>query len=96
MPDDGEKKKEKEEEPEKKKPQYEVIEDLPGVGPATAEKLRELGFQTVESLAIATIKELVPAGIGEKQAGKIISEARNTIAMTFIRADELIKMRQNV
>lgn len=94
MPDDGEKAK-KDEESEKPK-QYEIIEDLPGVGPATAEKLRELGFQTVESLAIATVKELVPAGIGEKQAGKIISEARNTIAMTFIRADELIKMRQNV
>lgn len=95
MPDDGEKKKEKNEEPEKQQ-KYEMIEDLPGVGPATAEKLRDLGFQTVESLAIATVKELVPAGIGEKQAGKIISEARNTIAMTFMRADELIKMRQNV
>jgi DNA repair protein RadA len=94
LPDDGEKA-EKDKESEKPK-QYEIIEDLPGVGPATAEKLRELGFQTVESLAIATVKELVPAGIGEKQAGKIISEARNTIAMTFIRADELIKMRQNV
>jgi DNA repair protein RadA len=94
LPDDGEKAK-KDEESEKPK-QVEIIEDLHGVGPATAEKLRELGFQTVESLAIATVKELVPAGIGEKQAGKIISEARNTIAMTFIRADELIKMRQNV
>lgn len=100
MPDDKEKRKgkdedEEEEEPEKRK-QYEVIEDLPGVGPATAEKLRELGFQTVESVAIATVRELVPAGIGEKQAAKIITEARNSIAMTFVRADELIKIRQNV
>jgi DNA repair protein RadA len=93
--DGKEKTKEKDDEPEKQR-QYEAIEDLPGVGPATAEKLRELGFQTVESLAIATVKELVPAGIGEKQAAKIISEARNSIALTFMRADELMKMRQDV
>ena len=79
---------------EKKK--YELIEDIPGVGPATAEKLREMGYQTVESLATATIKELTEAGVGEKQAGKVIAEARDSIALSFIRADELIKMRQNV
>lgn len=95
MADGKEKTKEKDDEPEKQR-QYEAIEDLPGVGPATAEKLRELGFQTVESLAIATVRELVPAGIGEKQAAKIISEARNSIALTFMRADELMKMRQDV
>jgi len=33
---------------------YLRIEDLPGVGSSTAEKLRELGFHTVESLAMAT------------------------------------------
>jgi len=81
---------------EETKRKYEAIEDIPGIGPATAEKLKELGFHTVESLATATIRELVPAGIGEKQAGKIISEARNSIALTFIRADELMKMRENV
>jgi len=81
---------------EETKRKYEAIEDIPGIGPATAEKLKELGFHTVESLATATIKELVPAGIGEKQAGKIISEARNSIALTFIRADELMKMRENI
>jgi len=79
-----------------KRPKYEFIEDIPGVGPATAEKLREMGFHTVESLATATIKELTEAGVGEKQAAKVIAEARDTLALSFIRADELIKMRQNV
>lgn len=75
---------------------YEVVEDLPGVGPSTADKLKELGFHTVESLATATIRELVPAGIGEKQAAKIIGVARDSISLSFIRADELMKMKANV
>jgi DNA repair protein RadA len=75
---------------------YDVVEDIPGVGPATAEKLKELGFHTVESLATATVREIVPAGIGEKQAVRIISEARNSIALTFVRADELMRMKENV
>jgi len=75
---------------------YERLEDLPGVGPATAEKLREMGFNTVESLATATIKELEPAGIGEKKALDVIRAARSTLSLTFIRADELLKMRQSV
>jgi len=79
-----------------KRRKYEFIEDVPGVGPATAEKLREMGFQTVESLATATIKELTQAGVGEKQAANVIAEARDSLALNFVRADELIKMRQNV
>lgn len=74
---------------------YELIEDIPGIGPATAEKLRELGFNTVESLATATVKELTQAG-GEKQAAKIITVARDSIATSFVRADELMRMRQNL
>jgi len=75
---------------------YERIEDLPGIGPATAQKLHELGFHTIESLATATTKELESVGIGEKKALEVISTARSTIAVSFIRADELLKMRQNV
>lgn len=75
---------------------YEVVEDLPGVGPTTADKLRELGFHTVESIATATVREIVPAGIGEKQAKKIIDLARDSISLSFIRADELMKMKANV
>jgi len=89
-----------EEEEEKEVPtsekQYERLEDLPGVGPATAQKLRELGFHTVESLATATIRELEPAGIGEKKAFEVIRAARSSLSVSFIRADELLKMRQSV
>jgi len=75
---------------------YLRIEDLPGVGSSTAEQLRELGFHTVESLAMATIRELIQAGIGEKKASQIINAARASSSLSFIRADELITKRQNI
>ena len=75
---------------------YLRIEDLPGMGSSTAEKLRELGFHTVESLAMATIRELIQAGIGEKKASQIINAARASSSFSFIRADELITKRQNI
>ena len=78
------------------KKKYEFIEDLPGVGPATAQKLRDLGYHTVESLAMATARELEPVGVGEKKAFSFIEAARSSIGVSFIRADELLKMRQNV
>jgi len=78
------------------KKKYEFIEEVPGIGPSTAKKLRELGFQTVESLAMATIRELEQAGVGEKKAFEIIEAARSSISLSFIRADELLRIRQNV
>lgn len=79
---------------EKKK--IENIEDLEEIGPAVADKLKELGFQTPESLATATVKELLSAGISEKQATKIISKARESITIEFVRANELMDMKKNV
>lgn len=90
----GKKGKEKESVPEKKK--YDFIEDLPGVGPATSQKLRDLGYHTVESLAMATSRELEPVGVSEKKAFQIIDAARSAVGVNFIRADELLKMRQTV
>jgi len=53
------------------------LEDLPGVGPTTAEKLREAGFVTVESIATASPAELAEtAEIGESTAKKMIKSAR--------------------
>jgi len=75
---------------------YEFLEDLPGVGPATAQKLRDMGFHTIESLAMATARELEPAGISDKKAYAVIEIARSSIGVSFIRADELLRLRKNV
>jgi len=75
---------------------YQTLEDLPGVGPATASKLRDTGFKTVESVATAAVSELITAGIGEATAAKVIAAARKSMAITFVRGDELVKLRSNI
>lgn len=75
---------------------YKTLEDLPGLGPATVGKLKEIGFKTVESLGTATVNELVSAGIGEEVAARVIDTARKATAITFVRGDELVELRKNV
>lgn len=72
------------------------LEDLPGIGPKTAEKLREAGFRTVESIAVASPKELFEiAEIGESSASKIIEAAREAADVGgFITANELLEKRK--
>jgi len=74
------------------------VESLPGVGEATAEKLREAGYTTVESLAVATVAELREAAeIGESQAKKIIAAARKTSEIgAFLTADKVLERRKTV
>jgi DNA repair protein RadA len=78
------------------KAKYQTLEDLPGVGPATVAKLKEIGFKTVESLGTAAVAELVSAGIGEAMAEKVIEAARKSMAITFVRGDELVELRKNI
>jgi len=78
------------------KAKYKTLEDLPGIGPATVAKLKEIGFKTVESLGTAAVAELVAAGIGEAMAEKVIEAARKSMAITFVRGDELVELRKNV
>ena len=73
------------------------IEDLPGVGAATAEKLRESGFDTMLSIAVASPGELTEiAGLTEATARKIINTARNKMDMGFESGDELLEKRKNI
>ncbi|MCC7565673.1 MAG: DNA repair and recombination protein RadA [Methanomicrobiaceae archaeon] len=53
------------------------LEELPGVGPTIADKLREAGYATVEGIATATTADLAEAvEIGEATAKKLIMAAR--------------------
>ncbi|HII15349.1 MAG TPA: DNA repair and recombination protein RadA [Nanoarchaeota archaeon] len=71
--------------------------DLPGVGAATAEKLKEAGYETLMALAVATPGELVEvAGVGEAVARKIINAARNNLNMGFESGDEILKKREAI
>jgi RecA/RadA recombinase len=54
-----------------------TLEELPGVGPSTAEKLREAGYTDLMELAVASPDDVATAAeIGEGAAQKIILEAR--------------------
>ena len=54
-----------------------TIEDLPGVGPATAEKLREAGFEDLLAIAVMSPPELSEqAELGEAVSSKIIAGAK--------------------
>jgi len=71
------------------------LEDLPNVGPAIAEKLREAGFTTIESVAVASPVELSSAAeIGESTASKIISAARQMANVGGFESGEAILERR--
>ncbi|MDD5133063.1 MAG: DNA repair and recombination protein RadA [Candidatus Nanoarchaeia archaeon] len=68
------------------------VKDLPGVGAATAEKLKEAGFTNMISIAVASTGELVEAaGVGEAVARKIINTARDKLKMGFESGHELLE-----
>src|SRR5256885_17131851 len=57
-----------------------AIEELPGVGPATAEKLKEAGFTDLMGLAVASPTMVADAAeIGTDGAQKIIIAAREAV-----------------
>jgi len=75
-----------------------TIEDLPGVGPATAEKLREAGYSSLEAIAVATPAELVAsAEISESLATKIIGAAKEAVNIGgFETADIVFERRKRI
>ncbi len=74
-----------------------LVQDLPGVGAATADKLKESGFDTLLSIAVASPGELVDiAGVTEATARKIIHSARENLNMGFESGLDLLEKRNNV
>ncbi len=75
-----------------------TLEDLPGVGPTTAEKLREAGYTDLIELAVASPKDLAETvGIGEGTAQKIIMAARKYANVgSFETGDVIYERRKKV
>mgnify|MGYP006125640103 FL=1 len=75
-----------------------LIEDLPGVGPATAEKLREAGFDDLLALAVMSPGDLADqAELGEAVATKIIGGAKKMANIGgFLSGDALLERRREV
>ncbi len=73
------------------------IQDLPGVGAATAEKLEQAGYKDLLSMAVATIGELVEAaGVTESVARKMINAARDSMRMGFETGTEVLQRRGTI
>jgi DNA repair protein RadA len=82
---------------EEKKQKEMTIEDLPGVGAATAEKLSLTGFDTLMAIAVATPGEIVnSSGLTEAAARKIIRAARDGMNMGFQSGLDLLEKREKM
>ncbi len=54
-----------------------ALEDIPGVGPKTAERLREAGYVCAGDICQADVDELSSVkGISKKSAGELINKAK--------------------
>jgi len=74
------------------------IEELPGVGPATAEKLRDAGYTDLMSIAVESPKNLAETcEIGEAAAAKIIAAAKEAADVGgFEPGDVILERRQKM
>jgi len=75
-----------------------TIDDLPGVGPATAEKLREAGFEELLAIAVMSPNELAEqAELGEAVSSKIIQGAKKMANIGgFVSGNKLLERRKEV
>jgi DNA repair protein RadA len=74
------------------------LEDLPGVGPATADKLIDAGFDTYESIAVASGGDMAnSADIGDSTASDIIQAAREAADVGgFESGSQVLERRQRI
>ena len=75
-----------------------TIDDLPGVGPATAEKLREAGFDDLMAIAVMTPADLADqAELGEAVSSRIINGARRMASIGgFLSGMDILEKRREV
>jgi len=79
-----------------KKKENEIL-DLPGVGPATAQKLMENGYTELKQIATAPIGDIMElCDMTELTAKKVIKFAQDKLEMGFKGADIIEESRHNI
>ena len=72
------------------------LEELPGVGPATADKLREAGYTSFQGVAVAASGELSnQADVGESTASDIVQAAREKADIGGFESGAQVLERRN-
>lgn len=73
------------------------LEDLKGVGPATAQKLREAGYSSVEILASSSPYEIAEAtGLPIELCKDIVEQSKNEIKIDVISGYDIYQTRLNI
>ena len=72
------------------------IENLPGIGEQTAQKLREVGYGTIDAIASANIDDLLELGISTAKAQKMVEAARDQFDVKFQTAADLLEQRKDI
>lgn len=71
------------------------LEEIPGVGEKIAEKLRNIGYTDLMTIAVTSPSELAAiAEIGEGQATKIINSVRKMMDIGFETADKVLEKKK--
>ncbi|MCL4379485.1 MAG: DNA repair and recombination protein RadA [Candidatus Marsarchaeota archaeon] len=73
------------------------LEDLPGIGPTSAEKLRAAGIDTIEKVAASFPANLSDTcGISQDAAKKAIEAAREATTINYETAKSILKRREDI
>lgn len=71
------------------------VEDIPGVGPSILAKLKQAGYDNLETLAYCMPSELQEiSGVGESSAVKVINAARDALEMGFETGADVLERRK--
>lgn len=73
------------------------IEDLPGIGETTAEKLRSIGKDTLDKIAVLTPHELSElSGVGVEAAKKAVQAAKESTTINYETGEAVLERRKDI
>lgn len=73
------------------------LEDLPGIGPTIAEKLKEAGYGDIEKIGVMSPHELSElTGMSVEAAKKAVEAAKQATTLVYSTGSEIYEQRKNI